>query len=61
MVLQVHGLLRTLAVFQQLDVDYTLSKPHATLSTVRAKRVPVIRLFGVTEAGRLLQGYGLSL
>ena len=39
------------AVFQQLEVDYTFGKPHPVYYPSDLREVPIVRMFGVTEAG----------
>jgi hypothetical protein len=39
------------AVFQQLEVDYCLQRPRNDVWPSRAQQVPVVRLFGVNDAG----------
>jgi hypothetical protein len=38
-------------VFQQLEVDYCLQRPRNDVWPSRAQQVPVVRLFGVNDAG----------
>ena len=37
-------------MFQQLELDYTLGKPHPRAPT-DLREVPIMRLFGVNETG----------
>ena len=39
------------AVFQQLEVDYAMAKPHPVYYPTDLREVPVLRMFGVTEGG----------
>jgi len=45
------GLGRCCAVFQQLDIDYSLGEPHATMSTCSEGPVPIIHIYGLTKEG----------
>ena len=47
-----HASART--VFQQLEVDYCLQRPRNDVWPSRAQQVPVVRLFGVNDAGGCL-------
>jgi DNA polymerase delta subunit 1 len=38
-------------VFQQLEVDYAMAKPHPVYYPTDLREVPVLRMFGVTEGG----------
>jgi hypothetical protein len=42
------------AVFQQLEVDYCLQRPRQDVSPTRAQQVPVVRMYGVNDAGGTL-------
>ena len=46
-----------LAVFQQLEVDYALAAPHPTYYPTDLKEVPVLRMYGVTEAGNSVAAF----
>jgi hypothetical protein len=39
------------AVFQQLEVDYTVGRPRQDVWPTRAGQVPVVRMYGVNDAG----------
>ena len=39
------------AVFQQLELDYTLGAPHPRAGLTDLTEVPIVRMFGVTDAG----------
>jgi hypothetical protein len=39
------------AVFQQLEVDYCLQRPRQDMWPTRAQQVPVVRMYGVNDAG----------
>lgn len=39
------------AVFQQLELDYTLGAPHPRAGLADLTEVPIVRMFGVTDAG----------
>lgn len=41
----------TRAVFQQLEVDYTVGRPRTDVWPTQAKQVPVVRMYGVNDAG----------
>jgi hypothetical protein len=43
-------------VFQQLEVDYCLQRPRNDVWPSRAQQVPVVRLFGVNDAGVWMYG-----
>ncbi|WIA42723.1 hypothetical protein OEZ86_008668 [Tetradesmus obliquus] len=38
-------------VFQQLEVDYCIQRPRQDIWPTRAQQVPVVRMFGVNDAG----------
>jgi hypothetical protein len=38
-------------VFQQLEVDYCLQRPRQDIWPTRAQQVPVVRMYGVNDAG----------
>jgi hypothetical protein len=38
-------------VFQQLEVDYTVGRPRPDVWPTAASQVPVVRMFGVNDAG----------
>ena len=40
-------------MFQQLELDYTLGAPHPRARTPDLLEVPIIRMFGVTDAGAI--------
>lgn len=42
------------AVFQQLEVDYCLQQPRQDIWPTNAAEVPVVRMFGVNDAGAVL-------
>lgn len=44
-------------VFQQLEVDYTFGAPHPVYYPTDLKEVPVVRMFGVTEAGNSVAAF----
>jgi hypothetical protein len=48
-----HPSLLSHSVFQQLEVDYCLQRPRNDVWPSRAQQVPVVRLFGVNDAGVL--------
>jgi len=39
------------AAFQQLDVDYYLGPPDPKVQTTELTEVPILRMYGVSEAG----------
>jgi len=39
------------AVFQQLEVDYTIGRPRPDVWSTKAQQVPVVRMYGVNDAG----------
>lgn len=38
-------------VFQQLEVDYTVGRPRQDVWATQATQVPVVRMYGVNDAG----------
>eukprot|EP00877_Chromochloris_zofingiensis_P014352 jgi/Chrzof1/9170/Cz03g38170.t1 len=38
-------------VFQQLEVDYCIGKPRQQMWPTQARQVPIVRMFGVNDAG----------
>ena len=50
------------AVFQQLEVDYCITKPRKDVLHTDALQVPVVRLYGVNDAGEsvLTSSFGCS-
>jgi hypothetical protein len=40
-------------VFQQLEVDYCITKPRQDVHQTQALQVPVVRLYGVNDAGKV--------
>ena len=45
------ALARCDTVFQQLELDYTLGVPHPRMGQTDLLEVPIVRMFGVTDAG----------
>jgi len=43
----------TSAAFQQLDVDYYLGPPDPKVQKTELTEVPILRMYGVSEAGDL--------
>lgn len=41
----------TIAVFQQLEVDYIIGHPNKDVHVTDLTEVPIIRMYGVTESG----------
>jgi len=39
-------------VFQQLEVDYVIGHPNKDVHVTDLAEVPIIRMYGVTEAGK---------
>lgn len=39
------------AVFQQLEVDYCIQRSRPDIWPTQAKEVPVVRIYGVNDAG----------
>lgn len=39
-------------VFQQLEVDYCIQRPRHDIWPTKAQQVPVVRIYGVNDAGR---------
>lgn len=41
------------AAFQQLEVDYFLGEPNKKLLSTELTEVPILRMYGVSEKGKL--------
>ena len=48
------------AVFQQLEVDYTVGRPRRDVWPTQAQQVPVVRMYGVNDAGEGPRGAALA-